>query len=709
MMRVTDITFGEYCRIEIMFFLLLVIGVLSAFLMSPVHGAAFGTCGDGVVDKFEQCDDGNVSNGDGCSSICQNEGDDFPVMIYTSNDLPPTPTLEELPLLNQITHHGITWKFAQPTRVGRFVNGDYYTSGEVTVIEILPLPTQTNGRHGTMLNIQPNIQRSGFDSRIQANRYDPNLRLYPPVTLTPGSKLVSSRSSDDLNMPCVMRPFDTSESPVASISILTSVDAPQPLDAFRPSYAQGASQIYLSRSLRRQVLPTLPLVQNVPPLAEYEGYLKRPWVDSVFFSFDVPAEYMASYGRENAYLMSFAGLLLTLNFPPEQKEPLLVYLTQYGIDLYGLVEQGHNGWQAHGGHGSGRKFPIVLAGIMLNEEGMKSVQANFGEDMQTIWVTETLPTGTYKKSWHTTPETIVYGGHVGINGESVNPGWGPYEHLKPSAWKSILGESYRRCCTSVSWVGEALAARLIPEMEEAWNHSQFFTYVDRWMLSPDDPRDLETIENATGMTIDPDFMQGQSWKILSGGGYYVPHRTFIDEMWAAYGDRPPDSTPPTAPTDLTSTAISSSQIDFSWTASIDNVAVAGYHVYCNKKQIGTTSDTSYQITGLRPSKTYKFSVAAFDGAGNISQKSAVAAMKTPPLPSTKFAFGDPVQVARPTNVYSTPSADGTLVGSQLKRALGTVIGGPWYENLRWWWQIDFDNDPDGWVLQTKLKKSLSGM
>jgi hypothetical protein len=59
---------------------------------------------------------------------------------------------------------------------------------------------------------------------------------------------------------------------------------------------------------------------------------------------------------------------------------------------------------------------------MLNEEGMKSVQANFGEDMQTIWVTETLPTGTHKKSWHTTPETIVYGSHVGINGESVNPG-----------------------------------------------------------------------------------------------------------------------------------------------------------------------------------------------------------------------------------------------------------------------------------------------
>jgi cysteine-rich repeat protein len=528
--------------------LLCLAGLAGAPLMFPVE-AVPGTCGNGVVDKFEQCDDGNLNNGDGCSSLCQKEGDGFQVMVYTSSDPPPTPALGELPLLTQITQHGITWTFAQPQRVGRFVNGDYYVVGKATVVDIQPLPTQTNGVHGSMLNIQPNIQRSGFDSRIQSGRYDSSLRVYPPITLTPGNRLVSSRSADS-NLPCVMRPYDTSESPVASVSILTSVAAPQPLDAFRPSYAQGSTSIYRSRNLRRQLLPSLPRPQNVPPFSEFEAYLKWPWVDSVFFNFDVPAEYMASYGRENAYLISFAGLLLTLDFPPEQKEPLLVYLTQYGIDLYGLVEQGHTGWQAHGGHGSGRKFPVVLAGVMLNEEKMKSVQANFGEDMQTIWVSETPPAGTYTKSWHTQAETVVYGGHVGINGESVNPGWGPYEHLVPAAWKNTLGESYRRCCTSVSWVGEALAARLIPGMQESWNHPQFFAYVDRWMFSPDDPRDLATIQSATGMTIDTDFRQGQAWKILSGGGYYKSYRTFVDEMWAAYRNSSLDTTPPSPPKNL---------------------------------------------------------------------------------------------------------------------------------------------------------------
>jgi len=388
-----------------------------------------------------------------------------------------------------------------------------------------------------MLNIRPNIQRSGFDSRISSGRYDASLRVYPPITLTPGNKLISSRSTTT-NVNAVMRPNDASGSPVASVSILTSVLAPLPPDAFRPSYAQGSTNLYLSRNLKRELLPRLAPVQHVPPLSEFENYLQRPWVDSLFFNFDAAAEYMASYGRENGFLMSFAGLLLTLNFAPEQKEPLLVYLTQYGIDLYGLIEQGHRGWQAWGGHGSGRKFPIVFAGVMLDQANMKSVQAQFGEDMQTIWVSETPPAGAYEQSWHTKPETVVYGGHYGITGESINAGWGPYEHLAPSAWANTLGESYRRCCTSVSWVGQALAARLIPGMQAAWNHPQFFAYVDRWMFSPDDPRDLSTIKSATGMAIDTDFMQGQSWKILSGGGYQKPHRTFVDEMWAAYRSIP---------------------------------------------------------------------------------------------------------------------------------------------------------------------------
>ena len=83
---------GSASTLKTIFLLLLSVATGSALLIATVN-AVLGACGNGLVDKFEQCDDGNLNNGDGCSSICQKEGDDFPVVVYTVNDPPPTPAL----------------------------------------------------------------------------------------------------------------------------------------------------------------------------------------------------------------------------------------------------------------------------------------------------------------------------------------------------------------------------------------------------------------------------------------------------------------------------------------------------------------------------------------------------------------------------------------------------------------------------------------
>src|SRR5205814_985503 len=75
---------------------------------------------------------------------------------------------------------------------------------------------------------------------------------------------------------------------------------------------------------------------------------------------------------------------------------------------------------------------------------------------------------------------------------------------------------------------------------------------------------------------------------------------------------PPDTTPPSVPTGLAATAVSSSQINLSWTASTDNVRVSGYRVYRGGTQIATTTTTAYANTGLAPSTTYSYTVAAYD-------------------------------------------------------------------------------------------------
>jgi chitodextrinase len=89
-----------------------------------------------------------------------------------------------------------------------------------------------------------------------------------------------------------------------------------------------------------------------------------------------------------------------------------------------------------------------------------------------------------------------------------------------------------------------------------------------------------------------------------------------------------DTTPPSVPAGLTATAISSSQINLSWTASTDNVGVTGYNIYRAGVKIGTAPSTSYQDGGLNASTSYSYNVSAFDAAGNTSAQSAGASATT---------------------------------------------------------------------------------
>jgi len=89
-----------------------------------------------------------------------------------------------------------------------------------------------------------------------------------------------------------------------------------------------------------------------------------------------------------------------------------------------------------------------------------------------------------------------------------------------------------------------------------------------------------------------------------------------------------DTTAPTVPTGLMATAMSSSQINLSWTASTDNVGVTGYNVYRGGIKIGTAPGTSYQDSGLSASTSYTYNVAASDAAGNTSAQSNGASATT---------------------------------------------------------------------------------
>ncbi|MFM7838932.1 MAG: fibronectin type III domain-containing protein, partial [Chitinophagaceae bacterium] len=95
---------------------------------------------------------------------------------------------------------------------------------------------------------------------------------------------------------------------------------------------------------------------------------------------------------------------------------------------------------------------------------------------------------------------------------------------------------------------------------------------------------------------------------------------------------PPDITAPTAPV-ITASSITTTSLVLSWTASTDNIGVAGYDVYVGGVKHNSTLVTglSYTVIGLTPTTAYSIYVIARDQAGNSTSSNTLAVSTlTPP-------------------------------------------------------------------------------
>jgi hypothetical protein len=457
----------------------------------------------------------------------------------------------------QISQFGITWTFDKPARVGRFVNGDYYVVGPVTVAMIDPKPLWGHqvgelinredvreekypgrqARNGSMLNPPAREMKVGFDSRIPSGRYVPELFSHLPIAMVPGDALVStiSRRNDQITA------FEGQHvDPLRVAAVLSCVARPQPPDAFRPSYCDSAnSPIYLARDLRRNILLKLPRVHDMPEnLDAYVVQLQKPWLDIAEYGFAAPVENLPNYGQQFVEQVGQGSLLLLTDYAPEQKEALIINMTQAGIDFWGLVRAGRT-WRAHGGLNSGRKWLILQAGLLLGEEDMQTPTkryptVRFHEDDQTAFCPYTYNGQTFETGW--TGAKAIFTGHSpwwdgGVYG-AWDAGWGPVDLFNPVDWplprRIPHSEAYRRASTSPAWVGEALAARLM-HAEKVWDHDAFFAYVDRWMTEDDTP-----FVKALRETGRFDYTEGKLGEFGRQGFVWGP--PWVKEMWLKYRD-----------------------------------------------------------------------------------------------------------------------------------------------------------------------------
>lgn len=116
----------------------------------------------------------------------------------------------------------------------------------------------------------------------------------------------------------------------------------------------------------------------------------------------------------------------------------------------------------------------------------------------------------------------------------------------------------------------------------------------------------------------------------TGSGIFVTvNDPSEDEMSVTVVNAKADATPPVAPTGLNASDTTWTTTNLTWSASTDDIEVRQYRIFVNNRLVGTSSTTSYTVTGLLPNRTYSLTVRADDYAGRLSAPSLATPVTTP--------------------------------------------------------------------------------
>ena len=428
--------------------------------------------------------------------------------------------------VSQLSQYGITWTFSGQYKSGQFANGEYWVVGPVSVIGINPPSVEISGTtslagftpggtnplprtmNGSMLNpVTPSTPgMQGFDSDVYC--WQPTRgKMYPPkynaalnvalgvdadhpLVLSPDSSLVSSISFENGGRPQLRA--------AAVLTVLAGVPPDNGATVFRPPYSGASKPLYSTKNLRKDLLPNLPLVASMPAMSAVISQFQRPWIDHFGHigdgtQYSSPSENMPNYGREYSIAVGNAGLLLMLNEDAlvskygQNKDALLIRFVQLGIDLYYITEnKGY--WWGLGGLNQGRKWPIIFAGLMLDNESMTTIGSRskemrfwgFAEDGQTKYISQTEVDMTHSTKWapdKRAAQLIPYEvSDIGLAEWCVG-GFAP--GLRLTDMNKVFNTPYRDI-NGMSYPGLILPALLMGQ-KAAWRHDALFDYTDRYV------------------------------------------------------------------------------------------------------------------------------------------------------------------------------------------------------------------------------------
>ena len=521
----------------------------------------------------------------------------------------------------EIKQWEITWTIDGYERFGRYATGDFWvyhaTSIDLTAID--PVSTSAgNDENGSMINPSATgtaqANKQGYYSTASYSTYDASLN----VALDNGGAFTVNTESS-----LVSTVADNGTLPDASI--LTVVDTVPSVGDFRPPYCgSDKTSNYNISSIDATAYGYFEDI-NPATLTKFpdggssgnnnyadgqtwaEAKVQRVWLDHLYGdkSRDVhPDNHMNGYGREICADIGDVALFLHLAPPISDavnKLPTLTGLLQIGIDNYGVLQDAisegvSTTWYADGGHSSGRKLPIIIAGAIFNEAGMKACGFIDGLTRQTFIVdaddifafpyAKTDVSGTDLWASYTTTgptEWLEYTNyHLGM------PEWGIKhgEFAHPTRLDTPLWDetTYRGDSTGDGWIGEVLAIRMFDfgggnDGKTLWDWDALFDYMDRF-------RGIRS-----------------NYRSIFADEMWDDNRGSYGALWADAATYSAFETAAATPTNIALVSKTFNSITVSWSGS-----TAGYDISTNQTTayLGVTSP--YTITGLNPSVSYEIEV-----------------------------------------------------------------------------------------------------
>jgi hypothetical protein len=271
------------------------------------------------------------------------------------------------------------------------------SSFQVTAISPAPTGTGSTARHGAV--IDPGAggasirAKNGFDGRFTnantaAIEYDESLNvgLSLPLTVNAGQSLVCSKSKPD--------GANEWDKKMLDMSVFHCCASDPGTDAFAPPMYSGSKPIYTRSDVNYSLLPgiTAPYDPSSTGIGSFTRITwsdawraNRVWYD--WFASSLGSDYIRPYNNMGpddgnksypgdpqtgtAAQVAQMALYSLCNFA--DSEAIAERLIKLGIDYYAITQLDPSALFAGAGYGCGRMWPIIFAGIMLNDSDMKNI------------------------------------------------------------------------------------------------------------------------------------------------------------------------------------------------------------------------------------------------------------------------------------------------------------------------------------------------